>query len=120
MDYILSERHYFKDFIIGGLDNVEAYVNRKRLNAVWGDDIEIQALSEIYNRPIEIYAYSNEPMRTFHELDGTDTPFRLSYHGRTHYNSIVPLDWNYDKVFIKRKPGEIEDEAISMSKLREQ
>ena len=68
MDYILSEKEYFKDFIIGGNDSsVEAYVNRKRMNAVWGDDVEIQAMSEIYNRPIEIYAYSAEPMRTFHE-----------------------------------------------------
>lgn len=37
------------------------------MDGVWGDDIELQALSEIYNRPIEIYAYNNEPMRTFHE-----------------------------------------------------
>lgn len=42
MDYILSEKEYFKDFIIGGNDSsVEAYVNRKRLNAVWGDDVEL-------------------------------------------------------------------------------
>lgn len=82
MDYILSEKAYFKDFIIGGQENnVEAYVNRKRANAVWGDDVEIQALSEIYNRPIEIYAYSNEPMRTFHEQGGNEEPIRLSYHG---------------------------------------
>ncbi len=72
MDYILNEKEYFKDFIIGGdIKNVEAYVAKKRQDKIWGDDIEIQALSEIYNRPIEIYAYSKEPMRTFHELVGT-------------------------------------------------
>jgi OTU domain-containing protein 5 len=65
MDYILNENQYYKDFIEGG--NVEEYVARKKINGVWGDDVEIQALSEIYNRPIEIYAYSNQPMRTFHE-----------------------------------------------------
>jgi OTU domain-containing protein 5 len=65
MDYILNEKQYYKDFIEGG--NVEEYVARKKINGVWGDDVEIQALSEIYNRPIEIYAYSNQPMRTFHE-----------------------------------------------------
>lgn len=81
MDYILSEKDYFKDFIVGGESSVEAYVKRKRANAVWGDDVEIQALSEIYNRPIEIYAYSNEPMRTFHEIGGKEHPIRLSYHG---------------------------------------
>jgi hypothetical protein len=42
MDYILSEKDYFKDFIEGGSEaSVEAYAARKRQNAVWGDDIEI-------------------------------------------------------------------------------
>jgi hypothetical protein len=31
MDYILSEKEYFKDFIIGGdIQNVEAYVAKKK------------------------------------------------------------------------------------------
>ena len=30
------------------------------------------------------------------------------------------MDWTYEKVFVKSKPGEIEDEAIKMSKLREE
>ena len=54
----------------GSEESVEAYVERKRQNGVWGDDIELQALSEIYDRPIELYAYSKEPMRTFHEQQG--------------------------------------------------
>jgi len=39
------------------------------LNGEWGDDIELQALSEIYNRPIELFAYNLTPMRTFHETN---------------------------------------------------
>jgi len=77
-------------FIIGGEDNFEEYVTNKRQDGVWGDDIELQALSEIYNRPIEIYAYRAEPMRTFHEeASQGGKPIRLSYHGNEHYNSIV-------------------------------
>ena len=64
MDYIQKEGDYFKGFIEGAL---EAYVNRKKLNGIWGDDVEIQAMSEIYDRPIEIYAYDTKPMKTFHE-----------------------------------------------------
>ena len=41
MDYILSEKDYFKDFIVGGENSVDAYVKRKRANAMWGDDVEI-------------------------------------------------------------------------------
>jgi hypothetical protein len=59
-------------------------------------------------------------MRTFHEQDGSEEPFRLSYHGKSHYNSIVPLGWNYEKVFFKTKPGEVEDESIKISKMRDQ
>lgn len=57
---------------------------------MWGDDIELQALSEIYNCPIEIYAYRAEPMRTFHEekFNNSNKPIRLSYHGNEHYNSV--------------------------------
>ena len=91
---------------------------RKKVNGVWGDDIEIQALSEIYNRPIEIYAYSNVPMRTFHEQDEGAEPFRLSYHGKSHYNSVISHDWCFDNIYIKSKPGKMEDEAIQLSKFR--
>ena len=105
MDYILSEKQYFASFIIGGEDEVEKYVDRKKVNGIWGDDIEIQALSEIYNRPIEIYAYSNVPMRTFHEQEGGAEPFRLSYHGKSHYNSVIPNNWCKDDIYIKTNPG---------------
>ena len=68
MDYILVCKTYFKDFIDVDIDGtIEGYCARKRQSKVWGDDIEIEALSEIYGRPIEIYAYSSQPMRTFHE-----------------------------------------------------
>lgn len=67
MDYIESEKDFFVQFIVGGEEEFEGYVYRKRQDGVWGDDIELQAMSEMYNRPIEIYAYHNEPMRTFHE-----------------------------------------------------
>ena len=35
-------------------------------DGIWGDDVEIEALSEIYGRPIEIYSTSVKPIRTFH------------------------------------------------------
>lgn len=83
---------------------------------VYGNNIEIQAMSEMYNRPIHIYSYSTgtcqlrhsvlfvystelnnmtssvgtEPINTFHGSYNTDTPpIRLSYHHGNHYNSLV-------------------------------
>jgi hypothetical protein len=57
-------------------------------------------------------------MRTFHEQVGSQEPFRLSYHGSNHYNSIIATNWNYEKVFIKQDPGKFEDDALKQSKLR--
>lgn len=91
MNYISLEKEFFSQYIIGGLEAFEDYVTHKRQNAVWGDDLEIQALSEIYELPIEIYAYDNKPMRTFHETSNENTgtrPVQLSYHGRSHFNSV--------------------------------
>lgn len=87
LDYIFFEKEFFSQFIVGDVDE---YIKRKREDGVWGDDVEIQAMSELYNRPIEIYAYAKEPLRTFHEVSNDQhvKPIRLSYHGRSHYNSV--------------------------------
>ena len=43
----------------------------------------------------------------------TITPFRLSFHGNSHYNCIVPITWNTSQAILgEAKPGEIESEAI--------
>jgi OTU domain-containing protein 5 len=46
---------YFSQYVT---ENFEEYVSRKRLIQVHGNHLEIQALSELYNRPIHIYCYS--------------------------------------------------------------
>ncbi|KAG8362834.1 hypothetical protein BUALT_BualtUnG0032700 [Buddleja alternifolia] len=59
---------------------------------VYGNIMEIQALSEMYNRPIHIYlySYSLEPINVFHGSYNTDTPpIQISYHHGNHYNSLV-------------------------------
>jgi OTU domain-containing protein 5 len=109
----------------------------KRINGVWGDDIEIQALSELYNRPIEIYSHSIEPLKTFHEnvkgfsrLDGERVlplpSIKISYHGSSHYNSLIPVE-NYAEgfknYFLKTKPGDYENailEKVKMKKLQQE
>ena len=87
---------------------------RKREDGVWGDDVEIQALSEIYDRPIELYAYSKVPMRTFHESHGSEgtQPIRLSYHGKSHFNSIMPFNEG-EHAFLRSRPGVVEQAAVA-------
>ncbi|XP_073269994.1 OVARIAN TUMOR DOMAIN-containing deubiquitinating enzyme 6-like [Primulina huaijiensis] len=87
IDYVERERDHFSQFITEGFTT---YCKRKRRNEVHGNNMEIQALSEMYNRPIHIYSYSTEPINIFHGSYTTDTPpIRLSYHHGNHYNSLV-------------------------------
>lgn len=46
-------------------------------------------MSEMFNRPIEVYHYSNEPINIFQGPKRENEPIRLSYHRSVHYNSIV-------------------------------
>lgn len=45
----------------------------------------------MFNRPIQVYHYSMDPMNTFQRLpgQGENEPIRISYHRNVHYNSVV-------------------------------
>merc|ERR1719513_354197 len=76
-----------------GDQEMHEYVSRKRTPQVHGNHLEIQALSEMYSRPIHIYCYSSEPINIFQHINRTDSeltiPIRLCYHRGVHYNSLV-------------------------------
>jgi len=111
MDYLDIERNFFGSYIVGGVAKFDEYLNLKRKDGCWGDDVEIQAMSEIYNCPIEIYAYSTTPMRTFHESSEKGiNSIKISYHGSSHYNSISPLSGIVP--LIDKPCGEVEENAI--------
>merc|ERR1719408_747823 len=85
--YIASERAYFEQFVAGSFED---FLNRIKLDGEWGDDVEIEALSEIYDVRVEIYgSYGHALMRTFHEQCDAKRPcpIRLLYEGNAHYNS---------------------------------
>ncbi|WOL02306.1 hypothetical protein Cni_G11025 [Canna indica] len=87
VDYMERERDHFSQFVTEGFTS---YCKRKRRDKVYGNNIEIQAFAEMYNRPIHIYSYSTEPINIFQGTYVTDTPpIRLSYHHGNHYNSLV-------------------------------
>lgn len=57
---------------------------------MYGDHLELQAMAELYNRPVEIRIPGKKMMRICEvENDSTEAhPIRLSYHNNNHYNSI--------------------------------
>lgn len=70
-------------------EDFDRYLQRKRQPACHGNHLEIQAISELYNRPVEIYYNSVAPINVFHAEYSREIPIRLGYYGRTHYNSII-------------------------------
>ncbi|RQM23345.1 hypothetical protein B5M09_011802 [Aphanomyces astaci] len=71
MDYMELQRHFFEPFIVGDASAFDRYVRHKRLDAVWGDDPELQALCELYDRPAQVFAYDAaagaKQLRVFHD-----------------------------------------------------
>ncbi|KAL2713781.1 OTU domain-containing protein 5-B isoform X1 [Vespula squamosa] len=87
MDYIASNQEFFSHFVA---EDFTTYVDRKRQEYVHGNHIEMQAMSEMYNRSIQLFCYSTEPINIFHTMVKSDNePIRLSYQRGSHYNSIV-------------------------------
>jgi len=122
--YIASERNYFEQFVAEPFDEFLARIQRE---GEWGDDVEIEALSEIYDCRVEIYAsYSLALMRTFHEACDAKWPhpIRLQYEGHAHYNSLAPrsgfLPVAKSMPGHALLPGEIEDAAITRSRRRQE
>ena len=116
----------------------------RRLDGVWGDDIEIQAMCEIYNRPAEIFSYDPalgaKQLRTFHEQgSGVEAggsggggavsggkrarpfsaPMRLSYYGGGHYDSIEGPDHRGSVLpSSPQELGRVERARIALSRSR--
>lgn len=100
MDYMLNNKDHFREFIT---ENYESYIDRKRADHVHGNHVELQAISEMFARPVEVYQYSDEPINVLlprsegaPEVGGASTssaqqypPLRLSYHRAVHYNAIL-------------------------------
>eukprot|EP00249_Psilotum_nudum_P023846 c29003_g1_i5 orf=563-2716(+) len=87
IDYMEKETEHFSQFVT---ESFTAYCKRKQRDKVYGNNLEIQAMAEMYNRPIHIYSYSIDPINIFQGSYQTDLPpIRLSYHRGNHYNSLV-------------------------------
>ncbi|ESO82332.1 hypothetical protein LOTGIDRAFT_53774, partial [Lottia gigantea] len=88
IDYMSKNSDFFSQYVT---EDFITYLNRKRHDHCHGNHLEMQAMSELFNRRVEVYQYSLEPINIFHG-DGTYTenePIRISYHRNAHYNSII-------------------------------
>eukprot|EP00456_Euglypha_rotunda_P070051 TRINITY_DN6193_c0_g1_i11.p1 TRINITY_DN6193_c0_g1~~TRINITY_DN6193_c0_g1_i11.p1 ORF type:complete len:154 (-),score=29.43 TRINITY_DN6193_c0_g1_i11:19-480(-) len=68
-------------------------------------------MSELYGRPVKIYAYSTTPIKSYGSTSTNKSPINLSYHFQSHYNSAINPK-THAKTILECKPGEIEDRHI--------
>jgi len=50
----MKNADYFSNYVT---EDFTTYINRKRKNNCHGNHIEMQAMAEMYNRPVEVYQY---------------------------------------------------------------
>ena len=97
MEYIHLQGKYFMGFIDKEkYGSIQEYIIENKRDKVWGDNIEIQAMAELYAMPIEIFEYTVTPARVFNKEKTRREKYglflRLSYHSKNHYNAVVPAN----------------------------
>ena len=106
--YMALEQTYYQSFIT---EPFADYIVRMSQDGTWADHCEIQALSEIYDRPIQIFAYSLQPLKTFNVRSRDKAPIKLSYHCQSHYNCIIGAD-SSQPLLAANVVGEVEERAL--------
>lgn len=90
LDFMEREADHYRNFVAD--EEFDAYIVRKRTDGVHGNHTEIQAMSELYNRSIEVFVPNHgiEPINIFHsEYKSDDAPIRLCYMDGNHYNAVI-------------------------------
>lgn len=102
-----KERDHYSQFVT---EDFRDYLARKRQDGVFGNHLELQAIAEMYNRPVYIYTTDERtfcfiltswtsniyslrlagPLNLFQGMydASNNLPIRLSYHYGNHYNSV--------------------------------
>jgi hypothetical protein len=90
LNFMAKDPSHFGGFLNEPFDS---YIERKKKLGEHGNHAEIQACSELFNRPVlvfEVGKKNDEPMNIFHaDYKTTDPPIRLSYHDGNHYNAVI-------------------------------
>lgn len=94
-EHIRKHPKEFASFLLdektGELIDIDTYCDTLENTAMWGGEIEIQALSEVFSTPIKVY-FASQPVMTVNEEAAGELLF-LAYYTKifglgAHYNSL--------------------------------
>ena len=106
--FISKDSNLYSDF--------SEYLTYMRTPGIWGSQLEIEALSRMYHRKVEIYDQQTTPRLTCDEdvsYRNDLPPIRLSFQNRVHYDSVVTADHVWT-VVNSDDAGIIEDAALAL------
>eukprot|EP00924_Labyrinthula_sp_SR-Ha-C_P012771 augustus_masked-scaffold_78-processed-gene-0.13-mRNA-1 protein AED:1.00 eAED:1.00 QI:0/-1/0/0/-1/1/1/0/227 len=90
MAYIKLNSNRFSPFVT---EDFEAYVERKSRDQVWGDDLEVQALSEFYKLSVYVLSFVGRELQLVKRIvtgESSGKPLIMLYN-KAHYNRLVPI-----------------------------
>lgn len=115
VEHMRKHRERFESFCSIPFDQYLAEMGKA---GTWGDDLEIRALEEVFDRIVRIYSSNASdvcvPLKNNFEEENLLTgvsPIILSYHGNSHYNSILderhplPLPPRHSAVLLRARMG---------------
>jgi len=93
VNHLIKNRMKYEEFILTAKISFEEYISKMNTLKTWGDHIEIQAITEIYSRPVQILSEVKEKgyiiSKTLHEENvGKEEPIRLIYSNGNHYDAL--------------------------------
>jgi hypothetical protein len=89
------------------------YLDRMENNGVWGGEMEITALSQLFCRKFKVYDDRSFDLCLEHGDSMDDQVIHLFFVNGNHYESIVHLDEaKFAKCMLKSPPGEFEEARI--------
>ena len=91
------------------------YLTYMRTLGKWGTNLEVEALSRIYKRKVEVYEGQTTPRLLCDDLvtyNNDLPPVRISYRNGVHYDSVITEDHG-DKILNKADFGKIEGAALN-------
>ena len=116
-NYMELQREHFREFIDTEVNfsHFSHYVNNMRLLKTWGGNLEITAISELYQRRVEVYAQRTVPRITFSDsvlYDNDYPPLRVTFKNGNHYNSVIYRDIAQTLLNV-HQAGEFEDAVLA-------
>ncbi|XP_035377129.1 OTU domain-containing protein 4 [Electrophorus electricus] len=95
--YLRQERNLYESFVEG---DFEEYLQRLQDPQSWVGQVEITALSVLYNRDFIIYQQPGEPPVNITE-NGYPDKVRLCFLNGNHYDSVYPLSYTTNAAFCQ-------------------